>query len=148
MTIDPWWDRELEAIVAKSGAVRGATLAEVIFGIVIFLLFVLFVVGVLGQAADLSRRDGEINQVNMLAQDAMERMIEQGRTQPAFDNLANVPLSPCQDPNYMYRCDVAQVVPGLKKITVTVFYAKAGAVDTSRANAGRALILATQVEAP
>lgn len=127
---------------------RGATLAEVIFGILIFLMFVLFVVGMLGHAADLSRRDGEINEVNMLGQDAMERMVEQARTQPAFDNLANVPLSPCQDPNYLYQCDVAQVVPGMKKISVTVFYAKGGAIDATRPNGGRALVLGTQVEAP
>lgn len=127
---------------------RGATLAEVIFGILIFLMFVLFVVGMLGHAADLSRRDGEINEVNMLGQDAMERMVEQARTQPDFDNLANVPLSPCQDANYLYQVDVAQVVPGMKKISVTVFYAKGGAIDATRPNGGRALVLGTQVEAP
>ncbi len=127
---------------------RGATLAEVIFGILIFLLFVLFVVGVLSHAADLSRRDGEINQVNMLGQEAMERMIQQARTQPAFDNLAAVPLTPCVDPNYLYQCDVAQVVPGMKKITVTMWFAKGGAVDVTRPNGGRALTLGTQVEAP
>lgn len=127
---------------------RGATLAEVIFGILIFLLFVLFVVGVLGNAADLSRRDGEINQVNMLCQDAMERMIQRARTQPEFDNLAAIPVTPCADPNYLYQCDVAQVVPGLKKITVTMWYGKGGAVDATRPNGGRALVVSTLVEAP
>jgi len=131
----------------------GATLAEVIVGLLVFSLFALAVLGMLGMAANLNRRGAEVNQLNQLSQGLMEEAVLAARSQAGYQELKSLSLRPCVDPRYLYALEVEEQTQagealGLKKISVLLYYSdpeNPAIVDKRRP---QATCLGTQVEAP
>lgn len=130
----------------------GATLAEAVFGTVIFALFALGVLGTLGQSAHLNVRDKEVNQVNSLTQGYLEQLVMQAKTKAGYFKLAPMALRSADDPYYLYAVDIAHTMPGTTRIAVLLYYhdpvTPATTIDVRRPNGGMALCLSTLVEEP
>ena len=131
---------------------HGATLAEVVFGIMIFALFVFGVLGTLGQSAHLNVRDKEVNQVNSLTQGYLEQIVMQAKTRPGYYQLASSGLRASDDPDFIYALDVRPGFPGTTKVAVLLYYhdpsGPALTPDPRRPRGGLALCLSTLVGEP
>lgn len=134
----------------------GATLAEVIVGLLVFSLFAIAVLGMLARAAELSRRDSEINQVNQLCTGIMEQALVAARDAQGYQDLASTGLIVASDPHFLYALDVREWTQGhenmgLKKLQVMLYYVDpddSDRPDPRRARGGLALCLGTDVQAP
>lgn len=127
---------------------RGATLAEVMIGLLVFSLLVLSILATLTQAARLESREEENTAISVLTQQIMEIRVDQARSFEGYRDLAAVPLSPTGDPDFLYQQEVVETTPGLKKLTVALYHADGNVIDTSRANGGRALTLSVVLGEP
>ncbi len=134
-------------------SMKGATLAEVIVGMLVFSLFALAVLGMLAMAADLNQRDTEINQVNQLSQGLMEEAVMAARSQEGYQQLRPLGLRPCADPRFLYALEVEEQtdgpeVLGLKKVSVLLYYTDPANPTVPDPRRPLATCLGTQVEAP
>ena len=131
---------------------RGATLAEVIFGILIFSIFVFGVLGTLGQSAHLNLRDKEVNQVSTLTQGYLEQTIMLAHSKSGYYALTHQGYTAANDSDFIYALDVSQPMPGSKKVAVLLYYHDPSdgplVVDPRRPNSGLALCLSTLVIEP
>ena len=125
-------------------------------GILVFSMFSLAVLGMLARAADLSRRDAEINQVNQLCQGYLEETLMVARDPQGYQQLVSLSLRPARDPHFLYALDVEELhqgheTLGLKNLTVLLYHADPGnpsLPDLRRVRGGLATCLGTRVEAP
>lgn len=135
---------------------RGATLAEIMMGLLVFSLFSMAVLGMLARAAELSQRDAELNQVNQLCTGLLEQALIAARSPQGYQDLASTGLVTAPDPHFLYALDVHAETRGhedlgMKKIQVMLYYADPGdpdQPDPRRARGGLALCLGTDVQAP
>lgn len=130
---------------------NGATLAEVLIGLALFIVFSLAILAVLIQSAKLDRREEENTAISALGQMLLEERINQARTMQGYQSLANAGLSPSGDPGFLYDAEVVDVSDGLKKVTVTVYFAdpdSPGVRDARRPRNGQALTLSVILGEP
>lgn len=149
-------------LLDKSHPTRGATLGEVIVGLGLFSLLTLAVVGVLVQTAYLDTRDTEITETTSLADSLMERRVSAARVYESYDALQSTPAGDYWtldagradglDGRYIYRVEVTETVPAMKKISVSVYHrdpqATPPAPDTRKPRDGRAVTVGTVVVEP
>lgn len=130
---------------------NGATLAEVLIGLALFIVFSLAILAVLIQSAKLDRREAENTAISALGQMLLEERINRARTMEGYQALAGVGLSPTGDPDFLYDAEVVDVSDGLKKVTVTVYFAdpdSPGVRDATRPRSGQALTLSVILGEP
>ena len=130
---------------------QGATLAEVMIGLLVFAIFTLAITATLIQAARLEQKEEENTHVTFVAQRLIEQRVDEARTPTGYANLANVPVSPAPEAGFLYQQEVVELTPGLKKITVSLFYVdreNPAVVDAGRPRGGEALTLGVTVGEP
>lgn len=135
------------------GMRKGATLAEVIVGLLVFTLFALAVLAMLGTSANLNQRGTEMNQINHLSQGLMEEAVMAARSQTGYQKLQSLGLRPCADARFLYALEVEEQtqgpeVLGLKKVSVLIYFADPENPAIPDKRRPLATCLGTQVEAP
>ncbi len=134
------------------GGRRGATLAEVVLGTFIFAVFSLAMLGLLTRSNQLNQQDRQLSQINSLSEGIMEELVMMGRSETGYAALADMPLRPSQDPDYVYAVQVNASNLGLKKVSLLLYYHDAAgspiAIDTRRPHGGLAVCLGTALEEP
>lgn len=134
------------------GRRRGASLAEVALGTLIFAMFSLGMLGLLTRSNQLNQQDRQLSQVNSLSEALMEELVMLGRTEEGYSALTTTPLRPSQDPDYVYAVQVSDQGPGLKKVSLLLYFHDPGgapvAVDIRRPRGGLAVCLGTSLEQP
>lgn len=127
---------------------RGTTLAEVIVGLGLFSLLTLAVVGMLVQTAYLDTRDTQLTETTLLADSLMEHRVSAARQFENYEALLSTPpgefwlldsgRADGLDARYIYRVDVVEPIPAMKKITVSIYHRDpAFPAPTTDANKGR-----------
>ena len=137
--------------LAKKRKLRASTIAEVLVGMVVLSMVVLAVLGILIQSSYLERTDGEQTEVLAITQGILEQRIDEARLKQGFQDLASLPLSPCVEPEFLYEQEVQELELGLKKLSVSVYYAdrsNPGVPDSSRVRQGHALTLSVTLVEP
>ena len=141
---------------------KGATLGEVIVGLAIFALLTLAVVATLIQIANLDKKDTSLTETTFLVDSLLERRVSQAREYEEFDNLASTPEGDfCTlqssradklESRYLYRVDVEQPMPGLKKVVVSIYHREEGSatptIDVRKGQNGRAVSAGTMIGEP
>lgn len=130
---------------------QASTLAEVLIGMVVLTLVILAVLGILIQSSYLEQTDSEQTEVLALAQGLLEARVDEARVLENFHSLSSVSITPCEDPNYLYEQSVRDLPMGVKKITVSIFYANPNdpsVPDPNREHGGRALTLSVSLAEP
>lgn len=130
---------------------RASTLAEVLIGMVVLTLIVLAVLGILIQSSYLEQTDTEQTEVLALAEGLVETRVDEGRTLEGFQSLESIPLSPCSDPDYLFEQVVTDMPMGMKRVTISIFYAQENdptLPDTTRVRDGHALTLSVALAEP
>lgn len=131
---------------------RGASLAEVALGTLIFAMFSLGMLGLLTRSNQLNQQDRQLSQINSLSEGLMEELVMLGRTEEGYANLSSMPLRASQDPDYIYAVEVSDQGMGLKKVSLLLYYHDPGgsplAVDLRRPRGGLAVCLGTSLEQP
>src|SRR5688572_3496722 len=107
---------------------KGATLAEIVVGLLVFSLFALAVLAMLGSSAHLNQRGTELNQIHQLSQGIMEEAVMAARSQDGYQQLQSLGLRPCADARFLYALEVEEQtqgteVLGLKKLSVLLYFA-------------------------
>lgn len=130
----------------------GASLAEVALGTFIFAVFSLAILALLVRSKQLDTSDKTMSQVNSLSEALMEEVVMAARTADGFAALATTGLIASQDPDYVYALDVVTTAPGLKKVSLLLYYhdplGPPTAIDSNRPNGALALCLGTALEQP
>lgn len=148
--------------VTHSRSDKGTTLAEVIVGLGLFSLLTLAVVGMLVQTAYLESRDTQLTETTMLADSLMERRLSAAREYQNYDALASTPAnsfwlldagrSDGLEARYIYRVDVVEPIPAMKKLSVSVYHRNGAvpgaAADLNKGRNGHALTVGTLIAEP
>ena len=120
-------------------------------GLALFAVASLAILGLVIQSAKLDVKEEENTQITALAQQLLEREVDRARTFEGFDELDNVTLSPTDDPAYLYEETVTEVSRGLKKVTITLYFADPAnptSPDPSRPRGGECFTLSTILGEP
>lgn len=130
---------------------RGSTLAEVIVGMLVLTVVILAVLGILIQSGKLDQVDTLQTEVLSITQGLIEERVDAGRSLKGFNGLSTTPLSTTSDPALLYKQEVSELSLGLKKVSITTYYAdpaKPTKIDPSRPNGGQALALSIVLVKP
>lgn len=141
---------------------RGATLGEAIVGLAVIALLSLAVVGTLIQTAHLDTRDTGLTETTFLADTLMETRVSNAREYESYRDLLATPpgqywtLEPDRadalQKRYIYRVEVTEPVPAMKKVVISVFHRDADfpvpTPDTRKGQAGLAVSVGTLVAEP
>lgn len=141
---------------------QGATLAEAIVGLSIFAFIALAVVGVLIQTANLDKKDTQLTQASVLADGLLERQISRARVYENFRHLSSTPAGmywefeagrkDSLETLYLYRLEVTEPIPALKKCVVSVFHRDPDfptpTVNLQKGRGGHALTVGTTIREP
>ena len=137
-----------------------ATLGEVMVGLGVFALLSLAVVGTLLQTANLDKRDTALTESTFLLDSLMEAQVSRAREFEGFESLESTPTGTFValeanradglQKRYLYRVDVEEPVPALKKVVVSVYYRQDNTtnVDPHQGQDGRAVSAGTMVSEP
>lgn len=120
-------------------------------GLALFAVASLAILGLIIQSAKLDVKEEENTQISAVAQQLMELEVDKARDHEGYDSLANVLLTPTSDPDYLYEETVTDVSDGLKKVTVTLYYAdpnNPNTADITRPKAGECFTLSTIIGEP
>jgi hypothetical protein len=140
----------------------GASLGEVIVGLGVFALLSLAVVGTLARTADLEKRDTGLTETTFLLDSLLEAQVSKSREFEGFSGLASTPDGEywtLEDDrpdglqqSYLYRVEVEETVPALKKVVVSVYHRKQGIasaeIDPKKGQSGRAVSAGTRIGEP
>ena len=130
---------------------KASTLAEVLIGMAVLTLVVIAVLGILIQSSYLEQTDTEQTRVLAMAEGLVEARVDDARVLENFQNLQSISLTPCVDPDFLYKQVVTEMPLGLKKVSISVFYADPNnptQPDTSRNRGGEALTLSVAIAEP
>lgn len=130
---------------------KASTLAEVLIGMVVITLVVVAVMGILIQSSYLEQNDTEQTEVLALAEGLLEARVDEARVLENFQELSSISLTPCGDPDYLYDQTVTDMALGMKKITISVYYADPKdptQPDPTRVHGGRAITLSVALAEP
>lgn len=141
---------------------QGTTLAEVIVGLGLFSLLTLAVVGMLVQTAYLDTRDTQLTETTLLADSLMEQRVSAAREFEHYQGLLSTPAGEFWlldsgradglDARYIYRVDVVEPIPAMKKITVSIYHRDpdfpAPTANTSKGRRGHAMTVGTALAEP
>jgi hypothetical protein len=132
-------------------SLKASTLAEVLIGMAVLTLVVIAVLGILIQTSYLEQTDTEQTQVLALAEGLMEERVDETRVLETFRELESVSLTPCVNPDFLYEQVVTDMPLGMKKISISIFYADPNdptQPDTSKSRGGHALTLSVAIAEP
>lgn len=139
---------------------RGATLGEVMVGLGVFAVLSLAVVGTLLQTANLDKRDTVLTESTFLLDSLLESQVSRAREFEGFDDLESTPpgsyweLEPSRadglQNRYLYRVDVEEPIPALKKVVVSVYHRRDNTtnIDPTKGQSGRAVSAGTMIGEP
>jgi len=148
--------------VLRCRSTYGASLGEVIVGLGIFALLSLAVVGTLARTANLEKRDTGLTETTFLLNSLLEAQVSKGRDFEGFEGLVSTPdgeywtlendRTDGMQKLYLYRIDVTESVPSLKKVVVSIYHRKQNSssieVDTTKGQSGRAVSAGTVIGEP
>lgn len=130
----------------------GLSLAEVLLALFLASVIALGVLSGLLPVLALDFADQSRGRALELAESVMETAVLRASSVEGFGELEDRPLDFVGDRQlFVYTLDVEEPRPGVRKITVKIFYAKRQtdpAVEPSRGAAGKILQLATVVHEP
>ena len=137
-------------------------MGEAIVGLAVIAMLSLAVVGTLIQTARLDTRDSGLTETTFLADALMEARVSDAREYERYRDLLATPSGqywllddnrPDQlQKRYIYRVEVSEPMPALKKVVVSVFHRDAdfpvATPDTRKGQSGLAVSLGTLVAEP
>ncbi|MFA7482239.1 MAG: hypothetical protein WC314_17160 [Vulcanimicrobiota bacterium] len=130
---------------------RASTLAEVLIGMVVLSIAVLALLGILIQSSYLDRADATSTEVLAIAEGLLEVSLAQVQDRDGFQGIAAISLTPADNPDYLYERRVSELTSGLKKLSISLYYADPGdptLPDPQRGQDGHALTLSVTVTEP
>jgi type II secretory pathway pseudopilin PulG len=128
-----------------------STLAEVLVAMVVLTIVVLAVLGILIQSSYLEQNDVKQTEILALAQGLLESRVDDARVLEGFQDLESIALTPCINPDYLYEQLVSDMPLGMKRISVTIFFADPNnptQPDPSLSRGGHALTLSVAIAEP
>lgn len=114
------------------------------------------------QTAYLDSRDTELTETTLLADGLMELRISAAREFEQYDALLSSPPGAFElldagradglETRYLYRIDVVEPIPAMKKISISLYHRDAAfpnpTADLTKGNSGHALTVGTMIHEP